>query len=365
MSRPQIAYLFNLLQDVNILRPVVRLAAAEFDASALFLLTAKFLERDAQGVWQSELEELRAETGAALSVYGSEYEAVQALAGRRGMVFAASESNLPAHAETHRVMLAAPPGYLKVTLQHGLECIGFLQNRDHTKAHGRNITFAADVICGWCDLPRMTAVSASERAKYWATGPSALIEPAPPRPADARPGPGLVCENLHSVRLRASGDFRESFMDSFGEFCAELGARGEPVRLRPHPGGQYVVKNNVPLAANVSLETRPMYKLDLRDCAWGISAPSSVLVDMVLAGIPTAVWQDEQAVVDATQYEGLTTISALPDWLAFHRDVALRPEVFAQRQAAWLARSGLIADVASVRSRYARLLAGGLAAACA
>ena len=103
----------------------------------------------------------------------------------------------------------------------------------------------------------------------------------------------------------------------------------------------------------------------MRDYAYGISAPSSVLIDMVLAGIPTAVWQDEDSIVDATNYEGLTVISGVADWLSFRRDVRIRPQVFTQRQDAYLRRSGLLTDPAIVRQRFVQLLTGGLRAASA
>jgi hypothetical protein len=122
-----------------------------------------------------------------------------------------------------------------------------------------------------------------------------------------------------------------------------------------------VLKHAIALPPNVDLNNLPMYKVDLGRYAYGISAPSSVLIDMVLAGIPTAVWQDEDGIVDATNYEGLTVVSTLTDWLAFERDARIRPALFAQRQAAFLARSGLIVDRPTVHRRFKALLAGAAA----
>lgn len=358
--RRHVVFLVNLLQDVNIVRPLVHLAARELGASILFLMSDKFVERDTQGIWQAEIQELAAEVGGAVQVYESEFDAFRALAGKAGVLIAASESNLSAHTHTHNVFRAAPAAFLKVTLQHGFECVGFLQNRDHSRAHGRNVTFAADVICGWCDLAAMPSVAPSERSKYFLTGPSALLqEVVAIEPADAQPG-GLVCENLHSVRMRGSGDHKASFMETFFAFCAEIGRQGRTVTMRPHPGGQYVLKNNVELPSNVGINNLPMYKVDLRRFEFGISAPSSVLIDMVLAGLPVAVWQDEDGLIDASNYEGLTAISGLHDWLAFERDVHLRPAMLLERQAGFLRRSRLMTDRRQARERFARLLAGAL-----
>jgi hypothetical protein len=354
------AFLLNLLQDVNIARPLVLMARRELALPVRLLVSDKFIERDTQGLWQTEIEDLRAETGASVHVYDSDYGALQALAGCRGVLIAASESDLSAHVHTHGVFRVAPTGFVRVTLQHGFECVGFHQNRDHYKAHGRHVGFAADVICGWCELPYMQSVAPSERAKYFATGPSALLQPATAGDTDPADG-GLVCENLHSVRMRMSGDFKASFMDTFFEFCRALQGQGHSVTMRPHPGGQYVLKHGIALPSNVGLNNLPMYKVDLSRYAYGVSAPSSVVIDMVLAGIPTAVWQDEDGIVDASNYEGLTVVSTLADWLAFERDARIRPALFARRQAAFIDRSGLLIDRPTVHRRFEALLAGATA----
>jgi glycosyltransferase involved in cell wall biosynthesis len=359
MQRPRVVFLVNLLQDVNILRPLALLAASELDIPVEFLMSDKFIERDSQGLWQAEIEGLCQQIGALSRIYDSEFAAHALLQGKRGVLVAASESNLSAHTHTHNVFRVAPPQFLKVTLQHGYECVGFLQNREHDKAHGRGVMFAADVICGWCDPAAMRSIAPSERSKYYLTGPSALLQ-QPPRAAPT--GRGMVCENLHSVRLRMSGGFEATFMETFSDFCAELERRGQQVTLRPHPGGQYVLKNNIEIPPNVDLDNAPMYRVDLSSFTYGISAPSSVLIDMVLAGLPTAVWQDEDGIMDASNYEGLTSISGLDDWLAFERDAALRPSMLLERQARFLARSRLQVDRRLAHERFARLLSGGFAA---
>ena len=150
-------------------------------------------------------------------------------------------------------------------------------------------------------------------------------------------------------------------MDIFFAFCAELQKRDEGVTLRPHPGGQYVLKNKVELPANVQLNNRPIYETDLSRYAFGISAPSTIVFDMVLAGLPVAVWRDPAGIMDAGNYEGLTTISTLGDWLAFERDVRLRPEMIVDRQNAFLARLSMPMDPHEIYRRFARLIVSSLA----
>jgi hypothetical protein len=331
----------------------------ELGLSVEFLVSDKFMERDKNGIWRTELAGIAADLDTSISVYESEFTAYRSLQGKNGVLIAASESNLSAHAHTHNVFRVAPTSFLKITLQHGFECVGFLQNREHNIAHGRNVAFAADVVCGWCDPSILRSLAPSERPKLYVTGPSALAAtPAAQKTVKVGTG-GLVCENLHSVRLNISGDFKAPFMDTFFAFCERLKAEGQSVTLRPHPGGQYVLKNNIVLPENVSLNNRPMYDVDLSQYDFGISAPSSVVLDMVLAGIPAAVWTDEDGVMDASNYDGLTMISTLDDWLAFRRDAAVQPDMLLSRQAAFLERIKMPTDPQDVRERFTRLLTGG------
>ena len=353
-------FLINLVQDVNILRPLVYLTARETEARIGLLVSEGFIKRDRQKIWQREVAALAASTGASLHLYGSPADAHAVLEGGSGMIFAASESNLPAHHETSGVFQVAPRTYLRVTLQHGFECIGFVQSREHVMSHGRNVAFAADVVCGWFDPEVLTSMIASQRSKLYVTGPPTLLEQ--PRPnADHPPqSGGLVCENMHSVRLRASGDHKASFMEIFFAFCRKLGARGETVTLRPHPGGQYVLKKNVALPDNVRLNMLPLYDINMKGYQFGISAPSTIIFDMVLAGIPVAVWRDPAGVMDTRNYDGLAEISTLDDWLAFERDVRLRPEMILDRQQAFLRSLSMPTDPAEVYRRFARLIVAGL-----
>lgn len=356
-----IVFLVNLLQDVNVIRPLAYLASREFDARISYLVSARFLDRDGMRVWQRELGRICVETGGAIHIYDTPADAVAVMQGKTGIVIAASESNLSTHADTHNVLRVAPSSFLKVTLQHGYECVGFLQNREHIVAHGRNIKFAADVICGWCEAPALTSLANTEKPKLYVTGPPSVLNVAPKRSAEEPPSGGLVCENLHSVRMRASGAHGPPFMRTFGEFCDALALAGEGVALRPHPSGQYVLKNKVPLPPNVALNNLPMYRVDLSAYAWGISAPSTVVLDMVVAGLPVGVWRDPHGVMDLSTYAGLTQISALDDWVGFVRDARVRPEAILSRQRRWLRDLGIQLDPAEAYRRFARLLVGAAA----
>ena len=360
MRTKHVVFLFNLLQDVNILRPLIYLTAREFDVRILILVSAPFLERDTKRIWQRELAEIGADVGADMHIYPTPIEAFAILQGKQGLIFAASESSLSTHAQTHDVFRIAPASFRKITLQHGYECVGFLNNREHDIAHGRNVTFAADIVCGWSAAGRLKSLFYTERSKLYVTGPSPILQTPAPPPEAPRPSGGLVCENLHSIRMKASGDVTASFIETFQQFCDRLREVGETVNLRPHPGGQYTLKNDVSLPDNVVVQNLPMYRVDLPAYDYGLSAPSSVLIDLLLAGIPVAVWQDRDAVIDGGNYAGLTQVSGVDDWLRFAADAKARPEQALERQRAYLDGLEMVIDRAEVYRRFARLIGGAL-----
>lgn len=362
MPRPEVIFIISLLQDFNTVRPLAYLAARETEADIRFLISWRFAGRDTTGQWRREIDEAARELAAEVIDCPGIAEAPRLLHGRRGALVAGVDSDLPnAHGDVFQIYDVAPQGLMKITLQHGLECVGFRQTREHNMAHGRNITFAGDVVCSWLQPSGLSAMVASQRAKLYVTGPQMLL--SRPRVAADHPAVvgGLICENLHSMRLRASGDHGKSFMATFSDYCRVLEAAGEGVTLRPHPGGQYVVKNAVPVPPNVVLNNMPIYRVNLPAYEYGISAPSTVVLDMVLAGLPVGVWRDAAGIMDVGMYDGLTAISTLGDWMTFLRDVRLRRSAILDRQRVFLDDIGIIRDPCEVYRRFARLLTAALA----
>lgn len=358
MKSRRVVFLINLLQDVNIVRPLLYLAASELDHSILILASSRFYERDPKGLWAKELKLIAREVGATVKTFESAFFAMRALSGGEGVIIAASESNLGAHSITHDVFRAAPPGYVRVTLQHGYECVGFLQNSDHDKAHGRNVRFAADILAGWTDPDKQTSMPLAERAKYYLTGPSSLIPAPDVRKSDVKSPEVLVCENMHSARFTVSGDFRDEFMDSFRAFSLALNSVNKSVALRPHPGGQFVVKSGTAVGSNVKLVNQPAYKLAFSQFSYAISPPSSVLIDLILVDVPTAVWRNADQTMDASNYSGLATVSLPGEWLEFRTASLNDRDAVLDTQRRFIRRAGILTDQRDIRSRFAHLMAG-------
>jgi hypothetical protein len=347
-------FLIHLLQDVNILRPLIFMAARDFQFDTLLLVSTKFAARDSMGIWRTELELICAQSGARVAFFDDGWEARGHLTGQ-GLLFSASESRLEDHSLTHDVFRLAPHGYVKITLQHGFECIGFRHSADHVRAHGTTVSFGADIVCAWSGADHLPSMARSQRAKLVVTGPASVLQMPSGGIGRIAPAPGIVCENLHSVRFKGAAERKIEFIDTFADFARRMSRRKRKVRLRAHPGGQYFLRNSVPLPRNVQIENAPLYRLDLSGFCYGISAPSSVLFDMILAGIPTAVWRDRDGDMDAGSYAGLTIVSSAKEWEAFARAAEQEPTRFIDNQRQFLERTGIPLDPRDVYARFARL----------
>lgn len=346
----------HLVQDVSVLRPLVFMATRDFGFDTKLLVSTKFAARDATGLWRHELGALAADTGAKVAFFQNDWQAHRELDGR-GLIFSASESSLPQHATTHNLFRHTPSGYLKVTVQHGYECVGFRHNSDHARSHGDTASFAADLLCSWTPKDKLTSMLPSQLPKVHVTGPTSILQSPSGGVEQSANREGLVCENLHSVRFKASSDSKKEFLRTFTEFAAVLARSDRQVVLRAHPGGQYALRNRLALPPNVRVENAPLYRVDLRQFAYGISAPSSVLIDMLLAGIPTAVWRDRRGLMDADNYSGLLQVSTAREWTDFALTAMQERETILERQREFLERTGMPLEPRDVFYRYAELFA--------
>ena len=352
--KPSAVFLIHLVQDVSVLRPLIFMVARDIGFDTLVLVSTKFIARDISGLWQAELAQLSDESGSRLEYFRDDWEARRHLEGK-GLLIAASESSLPQHATTHDVFRLAPSSYLKVTVQHGFECVGLRHSDAHVRAHGKTASFGADIVCSWFGFDQLNSLAHSQRGKICVTGPTSVLQMWPGEYDRPREPIGIVCENLHSVRFSGSEGSRNEFVDTFAQFSKGMAARKKKIMLRTHPGGQYVVKNRIALAPNVQIEQAPLYRLDLRQFSYAISAPSSVLIDLLLAQIPTAVWRPSRSRPDITGYQGLHMVSSPEDWIQFVRSAEANPQPFLDRQTEFLRKTGMPLDAREVFVRFAQL----------
>lgn len=352
VTRPFVALHFALVQDVAVLRPVAQLAASMPSVDLHLLVSETFAEKDDGGRWMAEIDRLGSELGVTPFVYASTFDCLRELGPRQGTIIAGSESDARAHREAHELFRSVPGRFRTVTLQHGFECVGFLHNARHDSTAGRAVRFAADIAVAWFDRDRMDSVAATERSKLFIAGPQMLIDPPRRNRTNRSDLPGLICENLHSVRFK-DGRVRQDFLGTFTSFAARLATLDQKIALRPHPAGRFTQRHDVPLPANVSLSQGPLYDVDLTDFAYAISAPSTILFDFALAGVPVATWVDPEGGIDSNNFSGFAQVATADDWWRFNFAARWEPGTFIKRQDEFIAGLGIPSDV---RGRYERLL---------
>lgn len=349
-------FLVDLNQDVAAFRHVAHFFRRESSLAILFMISENFRKRDALGVWRLEVQEICRELNAEAIEVDSVADVIRCLADKAGLLLSASESALPAHAFNHAAFLAAPDTFVRVTLQHGLECIGF----NHNDAHDRNwhhyVGMACDVAASWFEDDVLHSVRADQRSKIVPVGPPLGLDSPPPvyRPQPAAKKPivhGLVCENLHSVRFSAGA--KNLFVDALSAFARHLEPLDGTIELRPHPGGLYLEKNKVPLPRNVRFNRLPLYRQSLDKFSFCISGPSTVLLDLVWADVPVAVWTSGEQSMSIGVYSNLHVVSNELEWLDFAIAATREPGPFLEAQTKFLTSLKLPSDIPG---RYRQLL---------
>lgn len=302
----------------------------------------------------AEIEKISSELNLTTKYCDSPDEAHRHLQSKSGMLIVGHESSVPPHYWTHDLFKALPSSFLKVTLQHGFECVGFLHNAAHDAAYGKEIGFAADIVVGWFAEERLTSLNPTERAKLYVAGPPIMIEAQspPPRTDLARATHGMVCENLHSVRFTAPAVY-ENFLEQFVGFAEGICATGARIDFRPHPAGRFTDRLGLALPSGVERNGRPLYEQCLSGFDFAISPPSSILFDFVVANVPSAVWTDTDGRMDFSNFAGLETVSSVDEWCSFAERSSRERDSILAKQKQFIDRLGIPTDVAL---RYAELM---------
>lgn len=305
--RPRLLVLVDLVQDIDVLLPVM-LALRADGVWALRIVVSRWLA------------EASPRTAGLLKMHGLHFRYVPRravvegsapnLAGVSAML-TASESSDPAHAAGHALARRAKAGRLAAfTLQHGLENIGLLG------VEAGAAVFASDVIFCWFPAALTPPGLAPEtRAK--------LVHAGRPAPVggwscDARPAFDLgVFENLHWSRYSEAD--RRAFQE--GLLAVARALPDTRILFRPHPAGGWGddLRHELAHFPHISVASAADSRENLggpaqvlRGLGRVITTPSTVALDAALAGAPTAL-----ACPGGSLYAPLPVLQSPDDWVAF------------------------------------------------
>jgi hypothetical protein len=239
--------------------------------------------------------------------------------GGKGVLITASESTARNHRFSHEVCRMASPRTVKITVQHGYECVGLRHHRGHDRAFPRGVRFASDYVLTWAHLDALPDLHPADRGKCIpvgvvkgfaeevATGAEGGELP------DRVPFPVLIAENLHSTRFVDPARYKR-----FHDFILDVNDGDFALTIRSHPARRTLQKGKHKEA--LTFLTGDLRAKELRQFGIVVSPPSTILLDAVLAGVPAAIWSEQVDLGDCENYPGIPSVGDLADFAGLCND---------------------------------------------
>ncbi|HSW07417.1 hypothetical protein [Aquabacterium sp.] len=263
-----------------------------------------------------------------------------ALGSGKSLLITAAESSAPGHSFSHLACRSAPPRALRVTFQHGYECIGLRHHRAHDLQFPEGVRFASDLVFTWRTPDDLPNLHPADRGKCIAVGVTKAIAeraarlqelawhdaaadmPLPGAGSGAGAGAGagvgarsgadgepalIVAENLHSVRF-ASPQRYQRFLDFIADTHAAI---DWPIVVRSHPG-----KRTLERRQDGSAYRFLHGQLGAEHLQAGlglVSPPSTIVLDAAMCTAPAVLWSDAAGLGDVENYRGLPVVTDAAD----------------------------------------------------
>ena len=251
VQRPRAVFVLDLIQDFEILRPFLLLAAAP---DSPIEACAAITERVLTSHLATEITTLLRQLGIPWFKPVGVADVAAALGDRRAVLLTAAESSAPGHAFGHACCRVAPPRTLRATFQHGYECVGLRHHRAHDLQFPQGVRFASDVIFTWRSPDELGDLCGADRRRALPVGvtkataqrAARLLQRAWDDVTPTLPGQAalpsaqalVIAENLHSVRFASPLRYQR-----YLRFIDDMVARTD-VRtvIRSHPGKRTLEK---------------------------------------------------------------------------------------------------------------------------
>lgn len=249
-------------------------------------------------------------------------DALSALGNSRALLVTASTTGSPDQFFSHLLCRNAHRRTLRVMFQHDHECAGLRHHPRHDRQFPLGTRLASDVIFTWSHASELPDLSASDRnrcvpvgiSKHIAECASSQMEAAwnsvpatestsADRDAacDTEPPALIVAECRHGAAPQLRQRF-EDFITALHTSC------NWPLLFRRHPGPG-VGKNVAASKPDYRLLKGLLEAKHIRANLGVVSAPSTILLDAAVCGMPAAVWSDDPGLGDAENYQGLPLVA--------------------------------------------------------
>jgi glycosyltransferase involved in cell wall biosynthesis len=315
-GRPQVIFVVDLVQDLELILPLYRLATQARDLDARLWATTNHVMKYRHVTRRLERERLDFELVDILNMNRGGLPRVDSV---RALV-CASESSLPPHHHTHAlVQWANKRGIATYTMQHGFENVGLTYSDEEYPVS--SVSFASQRIFMWGPLdtlleqvPRKTREKCLPVGCPKPLGSSGVLPDGSGRPVIS------VFENLHWMRYTDA--YRDAFLDDF--VCTASAFPNLLFVIKPHPAGLWLTHRR----QESSTFPENVVVANVRDPEWSsvtaddlltssaavITSPSTIALDAARLGKPVAV---VGYALDLSAYEPLFAIRSRQDWTGF------------------------------------------------
>lgn len=204
-------FILDLIQDFEVLQPLILRCVVSYVWRDLMISVSGRIIKSHIWIYVKPFIE---SLGIAWFKPSDPWDTVNALGESRSVLITASESTANGHIFCHTVCRLASRRTIKITLQHGYECVGLRHHQAHDLHFSQGVRFASDFVLTWSNIEQLNNIHPSDLNKCIPVGViktfaedvavKRLIEK---RNAPALPSVGchvaslLVAENLHSVRF--------------------------------------------------------------------------------------------------------------------------------------------------------------------
>jgi glycosyltransferase involved in cell wall biosynthesis len=317
-ERCNLVVVLHLVQDLDLVSPILRAAKTRSDLNVQVWVTQALLENSFR-VWRS-LKAIGIPFRVILDNSSVELEGLR-FAGIDALLTAA-ETNQRAHRLAHKLaMRAEEAGVATYTMQHGLENIGLTYSDSVHPITG--VLFASKTIFTW-GPPRLLHIDIPEttRRKCLSVGWSKEVHPAKITIDVLERGSYVVgvFENLHWHRYDRM--YIEQFLADWEAVIQQH--PGIKFLIKPHHAGQWLTSRhkgpirqfpNLIIADPADRKWEPYTAADLLgavDCV--ITTPSTVALDAAFLELPVAVVAYN---LDLAYYNNLPLVRNRGEWTSF------------------------------------------------
>ncbi len=317
--KPRILFFMHLVQDLDLLEPLILKAAEGGECTPVVCLTDRLHRRSSRVRSFFAFARIDRRIVPYVAAF---FGLAPSLKGFDALVTAAESSARPhrvAHVLTHR---ANRLGLCTYTLQQGFENIGLTYFKG--KVAHENVTFASKKIFIWGPMRSLHAqVSVEVRSRCVPVGCTKRI--LPDTPILKRPEACVrlvsVFENLH--RELYSRDYRESFLADIAKATNDFSQ--VTFFVKPHVTSREFIgqwrqlaarTSNVILADPADPQWEPFTAPDILAISDAvITTPSTVALDAARAGLPAALWDYGLGLTQYDPLPRLMSFQGLGDFL--------------------------------------------------